>query len=356
MKGLEFPIVGTKVSGVSKVFDLADPKVRKLYFEAKAGSEIEKVRAHLNAGGIFMGFFLGKKNSGKGTYSSLLREVFGADKIAFVGIGDLVREVHKNWDEYIKTPEFLQAKKVYRGYISFEDAVERLRGRGTSSLLPTEFILAVLKARLNKLGRKAVFVDGLPRDTDQISYSLFFRDLANYRDDPDFFVMIDIPMSVIDERIKYRVVCPKCNNSRNLKLLVTKDVRYDPKTEGYYLICDNPDCHEVRMVPKEGDDVGIAPIRARLDKDEEILKKVFGLHGMGKVLLRNHVPVSEAREYFDDYELTPEYVLEHDGTGKVSVFEKPWTILDDNGVESHSLMAPAVAVSLIKQLPDILGL
>lgn len=352
MKGLEFPIVGAKTKGVVKRFDLADPKERKKYFEAKAGDEIRFIKKYLQKN-TFMAFFLGKKNSGKGTYSSLLREIFGLERLAFVGVGDLVREVHKNWDGYIKTKECQDLRRYYRGYISFDEAVKRLHGRDTASLVPTEFILAMLKARLTKIGKKAVFIDGLPRDMDQISYSLFFRDLANYREDPDFFVMIDIPMNVIDERIKYRVVCPKCNSSRNLKLMITKDIEYDSQNGKFYLMCDNPDCQGIKMVPKEGDNLGIEPIKGRLEKDEEILRKVFGLYGMPKIMVRNHVPAREAEKYFDDYELTPEYVLSWDGK-KAQVSEKPWLVKDDSGVESYSLMAPAVTVSLLKQLREVL--
>jgi adenylate kinase family enzyme len=354
MQGLEFPIVGAKTPGVIKKFDLSDLNDRKAYFEAKIGPEIKLIKKYLESG-TFMAFLLGKKNSGKGTYSGLLREIFGKDNIATVGVGDLVRDVHKGWEDYSKTEEFKLAKKYYRGFISWDEAVERLHGRSTSALLPSEFILAVLKARLATIGKKAVFVDGLPRDIDQISYSLFFRDLANYRDDPDLFVMIDIPTSVIDERIKYRVVCPTCKSSRNLKLLVTKDIEYDQKDKKYYLLCDNPDCKGQKMLPKEGDDLGIGPIKDRLIKDEQILKQVFGLHGMPKILLRNHVPANEANQYFDDYELTPEFILGWDGK-KVTVKEKSWTIKDDNGVESNSLMAPAVVVSLVKQLAEVLNL
>ncbi len=356
MKGMEFPVVGTKVKGLDKVFDLADPKSRKLYFEAKAGREIAKIREYLK-NGTFMGFFVGKKNSGKGTYSGMMAEIFGNDKIALVGVGDLVREVHGNWDNFVKTGEYQKLKKAYRGFISFDEAVERLHGRSTSSLLPTEFILALLKVRLEKYKGKAVFLDGLPRDMDQISYSLFFRDLANVRDDPDMFILIDIPMAVIDERIKYRVVCPKCKTSRNLKLLVTKDISYNSKEKKFVLHCDNPDCKKEIMLPKEGDNLGIGPIKDRLIKDEEILKSIMGLHGMPKVLLRNHVAVKDADKYFDRYELTPEYVLSwNENKGMVDVVEKPWTVNDDNGEESYSLMAPTVVVTLIKQLADTLDL
>src|SRR3989344_1896760 len=353
MKGLEFPIVGTKVKGVTRKFDLADTKERKAYFEAKAGDEIKQVRRYLEKN-TFVAYMVGKKNSGKGTYFNLFSQLFGTDRVAQVSVGDVVREIDAGWEEFEKTEDFAKLKRIYRGYMPFEEAVEALRGRSQSNLLPTEFILALLKLKIDKLKGKAIFLDGMPRDTDQVSYSLFFRDLADYRDDPDLFILIDIPMSVIDERIKYRVMCPRCRNSRNTKLLVTKDGRYDETKKVFYLMCDSEGCG-TRMEPKEGDEVGIAPIKARLEKDEEVLKAVFGLHGIPKVLLRNHVPAAAAGKDFDDYELTPEYVLSRSGQ-KVEVGEKPWTIKDDSGVVSNSLLAPPVVVSMLKQLPEALGL
>ena len=120
-------------------------------------------------------------------------------------------------------------------------------------------------------------------------------------------------------------------------------------------MCDNPSCEGARMVPKEGDELGIEPIRERLQKDEELLKTVFELHGVPKVLLRNHVPVSEAKKYYDDYEITPEYVLSWDEKAKkVKVDEKSWIVKDDNGVDVHSLLAPPVVVTMLKQLVEIL--
>jgi hypothetical protein len=108
------------------------------------------------------------------------------------------------------------------------------------------------------------------------------------------------------------------------------------------------------MEAKEGDSLGIAPIRGRLDKDEEILKKAFGLHGVPKILLRNHVPLTQAK-LFDDYEFTPEYTLKWNSKAKkVEIWEKRWVIKDDNGVASLSFLPAPVVVTLIKQLADIL--
>jgi len=355
MKSLEFPIIGIKVKGLSKNFNLNDPSERKKYFEAKVGDEIAHIDKYLKENS-FIAYFLGKKNSGKGTYSKLFCEIFGEERIAHVSVGDMVREVHGNWKEFSKSPKYDELKRLYRGYISFDEAINTLLGRSSETLLPTEFILALLKVYIADLEGKTIFLDGLPREIDQVSYSLYFRDLINYRDDPDVFVLIDIPESVIDERIKYRVVCPKCHTSRSTKLLITSKVGYDTKKKDFYLNCDNPVCSGGRMVGKEGDNLGIEPFRPRLMKDEEILKTAFSLHGIPKILLRNHVSVSEAKKYFDDYELTPEYSFEWDTKRKkVRVIEKPWTVKDDNRVESYSLLAPAVMVSMIKQLVEVLG-
>ncbi len=354
MKGLEFPVIGTKVAGLTRKFDLNSPGGRATYFEAKVGTEIEKIKKYLDEN-TFVAYLIGKKNSGKGTYSQIFTEIFGADKVALVSIGDVVRNVSRDWDNFKKSPKFDRLKKLYRGYISFEDACDALIGRSQSKLLPTEFVLALLKLTIEDLKGKTLFIDGLPRELDQVSYSLYFRDLIGYRDDPDMFVLIDIPESVIDERIKYRVVCPNCKNTRNIKLLITSKYEYDKKEKKFYLLCDSPRCTGgFRMEPKEGDSLGIGPIRERLNKDEEILRKAFELHGVPKILLRNHVAAAEADKYFDDYEITPEYLFELKGD-KIEVIEKPWKVKDDNGVESASLLSAPVMVSMLKQLAEILS-
>jgi adenylate kinase family enzyme len=352
MKGLEFPIIGTKSADVTKKFDINSPAGRKEYFEAKAGAEISKIREFLQ-NRTFVANMVGKKNAGKGTYSKLFGEIFGMDKIAHISVGDLVRDSHANWVEFEKSPEFADLKNHYRGFISFDEAIERLHGRSQSSLLPTEFVLALLKFEISKHKGKSIFLDGLPREMDQISYALYFRDLINYREDPDLFILIDIPEAVIDERIKYRVICPNCKTSRSVKLLPTSKIGYDEDKKEFYLMCDNPDCGtNARMVGKEGDEQGIDPIRKRLEKDEEIMKLIFGIHGIPKVLIRNNVAVSEKDKY-DDYEITSAFSYEKKGD-EIITKESAWTFKDDNGVESVSLQASAAVVTMLKQLPEAL--
>jgi len=344
----------TKVKGLGGKFNLSIPAERKKYFEKKAGKEIKKLREYLK-NNTFIAYWLGKKNSGKGTYSKLMMEIFGEDKIGHISVGDIVRSVHKDMDDKKKREELIKyLAKNYRGYISVDEAIEALLSRDTKTLLPTEFILTLVKREIDKMPRKTLFIDGFPRELDQISYSLYFRDLINYRQDPDIFVAIDIPESVIDERMKYRVVCPRCQTPRNLKLLATQKVGYDKAKKEFYLICDDPTCKNARMSAKEGDNLGIESIRKRIELDDKLIDKVFCLHGVPKILLRNSIPVKEAKKLVDDYEITPEYVYKLEKNGGVKTIEKAWTIKDDQSRNSYSLLSPPVVVSLIKQLTNIL--
>jgi len=357
MKNTEFPVFKTKIKGITQKFNLADPKERGIYFELKAGKEIKKLKDYLKEK-TFIAYLLGKKNSGKGTYAKMFREVIGKDKIEHFSLGDTVRqldEVVRDKDKKKELISFLE--KNYRGYLSLEEIISALEKRSTKSLLPSELILALAKMEIAKRGRKAFFIDGFPRSLDQVSYSLFFRELIGYREDPDLFILIDVPGTVIDERIKWRRVCPKCQTSRNLKLLPSLKQGYDGKSGEFYLMCDNPDCNGARMVFKEGDELGNEPIKERLKTDGELIEKAFSLYGIPKVLLRNCIPVEKAMENVDDYEITPEYSYEWlPESSKVNVIEKPWQVLDDEGVNSYSLLAAPVVVSLIKQMVKALGL
>jgi len=352
---MKFPIFKTKKRGPK--FHLTDLKDRKAYFELKAGPEIKKLKEFLKHH-TFIAYFLGKKNSGKGTYSKMFAEVIDPTKISHFSIGDMIREV----DEELKIAErkkelssFLE--KQYRGFLPLKEALSTLEKRNTETLLPTELILALIKRKIAKRKKKVLFIDGFPRNLDQISYSLFFRDLIGYREDPDIFILIDVPKAVIDERIKWRRICPLCQTSRNLKLLPTSKISYDPKKTEFYLICDNPNCKGARMISKEGDELGIEPIRKRLEMDEKLIEKAFSLHGIPKVLLRNSLPIKEAPKYVDDYEITPEYSYQWDDkTKSVKIIEKPWQILDDRGIPSYSLLPPPVVVSMIKQIAEVLSL
>jgi len=350
MKGIEFPLFKSKVN-VKESFDLTDVEDRGAYFELKAGLEIRKLREYLKEN-TFICYLLGKKNSGKGTYAKMFKEIVDKDRIEHFSVGDMVRTLDEVVHSSSKQKELVDfLKKNYRGFVPLKEIIKSLKQRSTKVLLPSELVLALVKMKISSQEKKALFIDGFPRNLDQISYSLFFRDLIGYREDPDVFCLIDVPEAVIDERIKYRVVCPKCQTSRSLKLLPTKKVEYSKGK--FHLICDNPDCTGERLVSKEGDQFGIEPIRDRLETDEELIRKAFSLHGIPKILLRNSVPVSEAKEYLNDYEITPEYSYTLKDK-KVVVEEKPWQVKDDEGAPSYSLLPPPVVLSLIKQMTEAL--
>ncbi len=367
LKIMNFPLFKTKMTpqsgdreseGKDITFNLTDPVERNDYFHYKADEEIDKLKDYVREN-TFIVYLLGKKNSGKGTYSKMFAEIINPDRIEHFSVGDMIRSVSKDIQDGAKKKEIEDyLKKNYRGWVPAKDLIKAIENRDTKTLLPTELILALVKREIGMRPKKTIFIDGFPREMDQVSYSLFFRDLIGAREDQDIMAFIDVPTSVIEERIKWRRICPICNTSRSIKLLPTARVGYDEAAKEFYLICDNPKCagyDKQRLVPKEGDELGIAPLKDRLELDQKLMEKAMVLYGIPKVFLRNSVPVSAAKEYVDDYELTPEFEFSWDGK-EVKVSQKPWIINDDEGVPSYSLMAAPVVVSLIKQLSKVLGL
>jgi adenylate kinase family enzyme len=354
---MQFPVFKTKIRGLTRKFNLSDPRERGEYFRLKAGPEIRKLKKHLEKN-TFIAYLLGKKNSGKGTYAKMFAEVISPKKIEHFSVGDMIRSVDEELKDKKKKKELISfLEKNYRGWLPFKEIVKSLEKRSTKNLLPTELILALVKREIAKRQKKTLFIDGFPRDLDQISYSLFLRDLIGYRDDPDVLILIDVPEAVIDESMKWRRVCPLCQTSRNLKLLPTSKVQYSENKKEFFLLCDNPDCRGARMVGKEGDEFGVRPIRQRLKKDEKLMEQAMALHGIPKIFLRNSIPQKSAKNYADNYEITPEYVFKWDKNNKkVEIQERPWIIPDDNGEKSVSLLAAPVALSLIKQMAKVLGL
>ncbi len=356
---MQFPVFNTKVKGLKKTFALNNPRERREYFDLKAGQEIKKLRDYFKRGNTFIAYLIGKKNSGKGTYAKMFAEIVGSQYVEHFSIGDMIRGVDEELKDKKKKKELLAfLEKSYRGKFSIKEILSLLEKRSTSApLLPTELILTLVEREIAKKKKKTLFIDGFPRDLDQMSFTLFFRSLIGYRQDPDLFILIDVPESVIDERIKYRRVCPSCQSARNLKLhpAAKQNIRYDSKNKKFYFVCDNPACFGKKMVSKEGDEKGTKPIKARLMKDEGLIKQAISLYGIPKVLLRNSVPKNIASKLVDDYEITPEYLYQWDGK-RVVTEEKPWVILDKEGKPSYSLLPAAVTLSLIKQITKILNI
>src|SRR3989338_8623533 len=155
MPETSFPVFKTKINGHKEKFSLSDPAGRKQYFSLKAGEEIAKLRAYLEAGNTWVGFLMGPKNSGKGTYTKLFMEAVGNEHVAHISVGDIVRNVHKE----IENPETRQnlidfLNNNYRGSISVEKAIDVILGRDTSTLLPTEVVLALVERQIQQIGKK----------------------------------------------------------------------------------------------------------------------------------------------------------------------------------------------------------
>lgn len=359
MKTVQFPIFKTKTEK-EQIFDLSNPKEQREYFMAKAGKEIEKLRDYL-ARNTFIAYLLGKKSAGKGTYIRLFMDAVGSERIAHISIGDMVRgldAVLADKEQKAELIDFLN--KNYRGFVSVDDIIKALESRDTKGLsVPDEALLALVKREISETPKKTLFIDGFPRNLDQISYSLFFRDLVDYRDDPDLFVLIDVPEAVIDERIRYRVVCPKCQSVNNFKLYppAKECIRYDEEKKEFYFVCSRLGCKEVRMVSKEGDDLGIKAIKDRLEMDEKLIKQAFSLYGIPKVLLRNSIPKDVADKYVDKYEITPEYSYKwNNETKEIQILKKPWIVPNDQGIPSYGLLPQPMVVAMIKQIVEVFSL
>ena len=355
---MDFPIISTKTANVTKSFDLNTPAGRFEYFNAKLGKEIEDIKMYLQDN-TFVAYMLAKKSAGKGTYSKLFQEIIGTERVETISIGDLVRETNMLLESENPEKEELinYINQNYRGYMPTKEALDQILSRTSDKIsVPAELILVLIKRKIES-NKKAFFIDGFPRTADQISYSLYFREIMRMRNDPDFFIVIDVPDSIIDERIKYRRICPLCNTPRNIKLLPTENVKYDSATGQYILLCDNTKCEgygKSEMVGKEGDEKGIENIRQRLDNDQVLMENALNLHGIPIVKVRNHVPVKQV-DSFDKYEITPEYVYTYNKEKDlVEITEKPWTVNDNVGDPCHSLLPAAAVLGMIKQIHKIL--
>ncbi|MDP2932776.1 MAG: hypothetical protein Q8N81_01450, partial [bacterium] len=127
---MDFPICKTKIEGAPERFDLNDLESRRKYFQLKIGKEIEQLRHYFRKDKSFVAYLLGKKNSGKGTYSKMFMEIIGGNHVGHVAVGDIVREVHKDLEsEEGKRALMTFLRKKYRGFHTVEETVEQLLGR-----------------------------------------------------------------------------------------------------------------------------------------------------------------------------------------------------------------------------------
>jgi adenylate kinase family enzyme len=340
--------------GSKKTYDLDSVAERRAYYQEKVGKEIEFLRDYFREN-TFLAYWMAPKQAGKGTYMNGLKEIFGTDLFTHISVGDVVRAAHKDFEENDKASAVYQyAAKNYRGDLHLDEAFDALLGRSTKALVPTELVMVLLRQAIEKFDKKTLFIDGFPRNLDQVSYALYFRELVNYRQDPDVFILINAPVTVLDERMKKRRTCLTCGNSRNLITLPTKELGYDAENDEYYLLCDLPGCTGGRMVAKEGDHLGLETIKDRILADIEVMKRARNLYGIPKIELYNSLEKTVAFDYVDKYELTSECVYSHDASGKASVSKQLWNV-EDGENEYYSLLPAAVVVQLVKQIAKVLG-
>ncbi len=347
---VDYTYIKTKVDKY-KHFDLTKPAQRKLYFNQRVGDEIDKLRVFLK-NNSFIGYFAAPKMAGKGTYTKMLLEIIGKEYFEIISVGDLVRDADKEFNTEGKDSDLYQYMlQNYRGTISLEEIFDSLVNRSIATLLPTELILTLIKRKIDDLDKKTIFIDGFPRKVDQVSYSLYFRDLVNYRDDPDLFILINIPIKIIDDRMKTRRICPVCKLSRSLQFNPTSIAKQEDGE--VYFVCDNVNCEgdNEKLVPKEGDEKGLENIKERIINDFELMEIVRKMYGIPKIELYNAIEVDKAKDLVEDYEVTKSYRYELENN-KVNILKEPYKIAVQ-GKEFYSLRPEAVVVQLIKQLFEV---
>lgn len=329
-------------------YDLLNPNERKIFFNKFLGKEIENIRAYMKSK-TFICYAMSPKMAGKGTFLGLLGEIVGQQYFTTISVGDLFRKADEDYRQNGKDSEtYKYIVKNHRGYSKPEDLADSLINRSTKTVSPTELALILLKKEIDKLTHQSIFIDGFPRTVDQVSYSLYMRDLIGYRNDPDYFMFINVPIKLIDIRIKDRRVCPKCGNSKNLTTNPSSICDIDKNTNETIMYCDKPNCTKEIMVPKEGDNLGVQNIADRIEADLELIGMARNLYGIPKIEVFNSIPVSEVEKYLNDFEVTKEYYFEKEH-GKIVRKEKD-LIFEENGEKYVSLLPSANVVQIMRQI------
>jgi len=127
----------------------------------------------------------GPPGSGKGTYSSLLKEKFGLEKIS---TGDIFREEVKKGSKL--------GKKV-ESYLK------------EGKLVPDEIVIEVVKERIKNL--ENFILDGFPRTVKQAQALEKFSKI-------DAIIEIKVHKEILIEKISARRICsnPKCDGNYNI--------------------------------------------------------------------------------------------------------------------------------------------
>ena len=127
----------------------------------------------------------GPPGSGKGTYSSKLKEIFGVEKIA---TGDIFREEIKKGSELGKKVE----KYIKEG-----------------KLVPDEIVIEVVKEKIKNL--ENFILDGFPRTVNQAKELLKITKI-------DAIIKLNMHEEILVEKMLGRRICsnPKCDGNYNI--------------------------------------------------------------------------------------------------------------------------------------------
>jgi len=185
----------------------------------------------------------GPPGSGKGTYSSKLKEIFGVEKIS---TGDIFREEIKRGSELGKKIE----KYVKEG-----------------KLVPDEIVIEVVKERIKNLEK--FILDGFPRTVNQAKELLKITKI-------DAIIKLNIHEEILVEKMLGRRICsnPKCDGNYNIANIhkVVEEIEYYlpallPKNDMKCDKCGSP------LIQREDDKEEI--IRQRIRIYEEQTKPVI---------------------------------------------------------------------------------
>jgi adenylate kinase len=161
----------------------------------------------------------GAPGAGKGTYSSRLKAKLDVEVIS---TGDIFRELMKENSDL--------GKKV-RSYVE------------KGLLVPDEVVLEVLKQSLNRIPEgKGFILDGYPRTLKQAKAVEAITKI-------DVILLLDVPDSVIIERLSTRRICRNCGTVYNIRFLKPKVEGACDKCAGqiYQRSDDTPDVIKKRL-------------------------------------------------------------------------------------------------------------
>ncbi|MCD6477371.1 MAG: adenylate kinase [Candidatus Aenigmarchaeota archaeon] len=152
--------------------------------------------------------FLGPPGSGKGTYSSRIKDIL---HIPHISTGDILRNEIKNNTEIGK-----KAKEYC----------------DKGELVPDDIILEILKKRLSQEDAKNGFIlDGFPRTISQAQSLEKFAKI-------DVALNLVIPEDILIEKLTSRRVCEKCGAIYNIANINRNGIKMPPMLPEKPGICD----------------------------------------------------------------------------------------------------------------------